>query len=81
MAFYQSELKEDGEKVTREITCHGRRSLYKTVLEHVPADIFDDYCLDTVLDALMGNARIVRRETLHPSGRELIWYENGRSDR
>jgi len=44
-------------------------------------DIFDDYCLDTVLDGLEANARIVRRETLHPSGRELIWYDNGRSDR
>jgi hypothetical protein len=39
VAFYESELKKEGENVTREITCHGRRSVYKALVDHVQSSL------------------------------------------
>lgn len=35
VAFYESDLKREGNKVTRDITCHGRRSIYKILPDHL----------------------------------------------
>ena len=40
-------------------------------------DIFPDYTLECFLSLLERRARIVKRKTLNPSGRELIWFETG----
>jgi len=39
VAFYQSEKKDDGSgQITRHVKCHGRRSLYKALIEKVRAE-------------------------------------------
>jgi hypothetical protein len=35
VAFYESELKTVGNRITRDIVCHGRRSVYKAMVEYV----------------------------------------------
>jgi hypothetical protein len=37
VAFYQSEKIDNAAQVTREITCHGRRSIYQGLIDHVRA--------------------------------------------
>ena len=38
-------------------------------------DIFPDYTLDSFLNLLGGRAKIVKRLSLSPGGRELVWYD------
>lgn len=37
VAFYESAKRENGNQITREIACHGRRSLYRTLIDEVRA--------------------------------------------